>query len=294
MSDVHCRGMSVEAKAAAILRETVAADLAPTEAPSIHNAFDDYVNAMNNDDMNHMHSALSSTESNDVTGTGINMDFLDDLLRGSGSDNANDSDKYTADSELEASNDKTVQNLISEATKGDLQDSSSDDEEEDNESIFGNEYKTSSELMKSTSMTSAVKPPPPSTSSPPLLSPIDSSYKVNKFVTFNQSSKDKMSEEDWNRMIRNYYKKPVTALDHARDKFYKNMEVESFDSCTEEHQLYILHRTRLENEIIIKARLELLYEKKEGARRAAEWKRRKVMSGFKFQKGVLKLNDLSR
>jgi hypothetical protein len=116
--------------------------------------------------------------------------------------------------------------------------------------------------------------------------------KVTKITPFTKGSKSEMTPAEWTDLVENYFKKPVTTLDLEREKYYSQLDVTNHMEAEEEYELYEMKKVRMENKIIIKAKLELMYEQKEAARRAAEWKRRKVFQGFKIPKPIVRYKSL--
>jgi hypothetical protein len=85
-----------------------------------------------------------------------------------------------------------------------------------------------------------------------------------------------MSAGEWDKVVKKYVREPSTDLERERDEFLGNMEHSSWKDATSEIELYAFHRDRTENQLIIRARLSVEYEKKEAARRFREWRRRGV------------------
>lgn len=89
--------------------------------------------------------------------------------------------------------------------------------------------------------------------------------------------KAKMSPQEWAETVAKYYKEPVSALDKDRDNFFRSMEPVEVEQAEDEAELFAFHRVRTENEIILRARLQLQFDQKEAARRAADWKKRRII-----------------
>ena len=119
-------------------------------------------------------------------------------------------------------------------------------------------------------------------------------YKTTKLTPFTKPPKSEMSPEEWEVVLSNYVKQPKTTLDEEREKYYSGLDTVSPQDADEEHELYEWKKMRMENKIILKARLEHMYEQKEAARRAAEWKRRQVFKGFSVPKPKLPYKSLKR
>ena len=88
--------------------------------------------------------------------------------------------------------------------------------------------------------------------------------------------KAKMSPQEWKETVAKYYKEPVSALEKDRDEFFRSMEPAEVEQAEDEAELYAFHRVRTENEVILRARLQLQYDQKEAARRSADWKKRRL------------------
>ena len=77
-------------------------------------------------------------------------------------------------------------------------------------------------------------------------------------------------------MVKKYVRTPSTTLEKERDTFLGNMERFDWTEAATEMELYTHNRERTENQLIIRARLSVDYERKESARRSREWRRRGV------------------
>lgn len=99
---------------------------------------------------------------------------------------------------------------------------------------------------------------------------------LDELKPFLGRDKDKMSPEEWKQTVAKYYKEPVTALDKDRDEFFRSMDPAEVEEAEGEAELYAFQRVRTENEVILRARLQLQYDQKEAARRFAEYKRRRL------------------
>ena len=83
-------------------------------------------------------------------------------------------------------------------------------------------------------------------------------------------------QADWDELVKKYVRTPSTTLEKERDTFLGNMERFDWTEAATEMELYTHNRERTENQLIIRARLSVDYERKESARRSREWRRRGV------------------
>lgn len=105
------------------------------------------------------------------------------------------------------------------------------------------------------------------------------------------------SPEEWARLVRKYAKRPTNALESDREQYFQERyqgKLKHLDDCRTEADLMVLQRQRyvlllrscvslgslrvcsMEGEVLSRARLSIKYEEKESARRALEWKQRKL------------------
>lgn len=94
-----------------------------------------------------------------------------------------------------------------------------------------------------------------------------------------RSDKNMPAPEEWEKLVRKYAKRPTNALEKDREEYYhRRLSGKSihFLDCRSESDLMILQRQRLDKDMLTRARLALLYEDKESARRGNEWKKRGV------------------
>lgn len=87
-------------------------------------------------------------------------------------------------------------------------------------------------------------------------------------------------EEDpirWQKLIEQYVPAPTTELEQIRHEELRKVLLWSWDDCLTEQDLKSTQRDLVDSQLLAKAKLSNLYNKKETARRSKEWKDRKVM-----------------
>ncbi len=81
-------------------------------------------------------------------------------------------------------------------------------------------------------------------------------------------------------------------LERERDQLMRALEPQDWENFTEESELFLFRRFREDNDVLMRARLAVVYERKEAARRAAEWNRRGVLIGDDLPRPTLTVNML--
>lgn len=81
----------------------------------------------------------------------------------------------------------------------------------------------------------------------------------------------------WQRLIEQYMPNPKTELEKERHEELANVLAWSWDDCVSEADLKSTHRDLIDSQLLAKAKLATIYDKKEGARRSREWANRKMM-----------------
>ena len=102
------------------------------------------------------------------------------------------------------------------------------------------------------------------------------SQSANAVQGGNSSNGNSRDEKEFMAMVKKHIRLPGTDLEKERDELFSSMEYTSWQNAQDEDDLSIFKRTRLENEVLARARLSVLYEQKESARRSEEWKNRGV------------------
>jgi hypothetical protein len=106
--------------------------------------------------------------------------------------------------------------------------------------------------------------------------------KSKKSVKSHGKTKDTISTgfgrgAEWDALVEKYRKTPVTVLEHERERMFSQLEYNNIEDTRAEVDLYDFKRTRIENQIVSRAKLSVRYEQKEAARRAREWRQRDVL-----------------
>ena len=81
---------------------------------------------------------------------------------------------------------------------------------------------------------------------------------------------------EWKAVIEKYIRPPNTPLEAERQELLRSLEYHAAEDLSTEAELKALQRTRIETELLARARLSVVYEQKEAARRAREWGKRGV------------------
>ena len=75
---------------------------------------------------------------------------------------------------------------------------------------------------------------------------------------------------EWGEVIKQYIKEPSTPLEKERQELLASLEYHSPETLSTEHELSAFKRNRTETELLARARLAVMYERKEAARRRRE------------------------
>jgi hypothetical protein len=84
------------------------------------------------------------------------------------------------------------------------------------------------------------------------------------------------ASSEWQAVIDSYIRPPSTPLETERQELLRSFEYHAPEDLTTEAELGALQRARTETELLARARLAVVYEQKEAARRVREWQRRGV------------------
>lgn len=89
----------------------------------------------------------------------------------------------------------------------------------------------------------------------------------------------KKGSGEWEYVVEKYVPQPRTELERLRNKFFSQMEYsgDSPSDLTTEAQLKDYQDARVEAEVMVRARLAVLYERKEAARREEDAQQRQLM-----------------
>lgn len=84
--------------------------------------------------------------------------------------------------------------------------------------------------------------------------------------------------KEWDSVFKNYFPEPQTELEKRRNAFFTQMDHtgDTPSDLTTEAQLKDYKKTRLEVEMMVRARLAVIYEKKEAARRVEDTSQRTI------------------
>lgn len=99
------------------------------------------------------------------------------------------------------------------------------------------------------------------------------------------------SRERWNGLVAKYRRPAVTSLEQERDHLYGHLEYDMLQEAQTEEDLRAFKEQRLQNEVMSQAKMFRMYEEKEAARRAREWKNRGVLLGDQMPQPSLSLED---
>ena len=81
---------------------------------------------------------------------------------------------------------------------------------------------------------------------------------------------------EWQAMIDSYIRPPTTPLETERQELLRSLEYHAPEELSSEAELNAFQRSRMETELLARARLAVVYEQKEASRRVREWERRGV------------------
>lgn len=113
----------------------------------------------------------------------------------------------------------------------------------------------------------------PVTRSAPATAPAAGVASAEAAVSTSASEPGPVSAE-WGEVIKQYIKEPSTPLEKERQELLASLEYHSPETLSTEHELSAFKRNRTETELLARARLAVMYERKEAARRSREWQRR--------------------
>ena len=102
----------------------------------------------------------------------------------------------------------------------------------------------------------------------------DSSSAASSSSSSSSDSESGPVSAEWGEIIKKYLRQPTTALEEERQELLSSLEFVSPEQLTSEHELSAFKRNRTETELLARARLAVMYERKEAARRSREWQRR--------------------
>ncbi len=103
----------------------------------------------------------------------------------------------------------------------------------------------------------------------------DTQAQFERYARRGAERKD-VSPEQWAAISAKHLKVPETDLEKDREELQGMFEPFYAEDATYEKQLELLKEARVENRLMVHARLGLKYENKEAARRVRDWKKRGV------------------
>lgn len=101
--------------------------------------------------------------------------------------------------------------------------------------------------------------------------------KVSDKAVTNKNEVNYSTDPNWKTLAEKYNLLPSTVLEKERDSFFRRLvEPIKLESIINEEDFKVFADSRMESEIVTRARASLMYEKKEGARRKREWQHRNM------------------